>query len=380
MPTTRDYYEVLSVERTADGDEIKRSYRRLAMKYHPDRNPGDAGAESSFKECAEAYEVLSDEQKRGIYDQYGHEGLRGRGAAAHDFSRMNTDDIFSMFNDIFGGGGGRGRGGRRVARGYDLEPEVVIDMIEVLKGTTKDVEFTRLDVCDTCTGSGAKPGSKPQTCATCGGQGKVQQAGLGGMFRMVTACPNCRGRGKILKDKCESCKGKGRVSKGRSLSVQIPSGIQDGQVVRVQGEGEPPGEDISPSGQGVRGDLHVVVRVEQHELYEREGDHLLFEIPIGFSQATLGAEIEVPTLEGKHTLKIAAGTQHGAIFRIRDEGTPNLRSGNRGDLIVVTKIEIPKKISKQQEKLLREFAETEDKSVLPESHGFLDKIRDMLGG
>lgn len=379
MPTTRDYYEVLSVERTADGDEIKRAYRRLAMKYHPDRNPGDAEAEAAFKEAAEAYEVLSDDQKRQIYDQYGHEGLRGRGAAAHDFTRMNTEDIFSMFNDIFGGGG-RGRGGRRQARGYDLETEVTISMMDVLKGTTKDVEFTRLDVCGTCTGSGAKPGSNPETCATCGGQGKVQQAGLGGMFRMVTACPNCRGRGKIVKDKCETCRGKGRVSKDRSLSVQIPAGIQDGQVVRVQGEGEPPSEDVSPAGQGLRGDLHVVVRIEQHDLYEREGDHLLFEIPIGFSQATLGAEIEVPTLEGKHTLKIPAGTQHGAIFRIRDEGTPNLRSGKRGDLIVVTKIEIPKKLSKQQQKLLREYAATEDKSVLPESHGFLDKIRDMLGG
>ncbi len=379
MPTTRDYYEVLSVERTADGDEIKRAYRRLAMKYHPDRNPGDAEAEAAFKEAAEAYEVLSDDQKRQIYDQYGHEGLRGRGAAAHDFTRMNTEDIFSMFNDIFGGGG-RSRGGRRQARGYDLETEVTISMMDVLKGTTKDVEFTRLDVCGTCTGSGAKPGSNPETCATCGGQGKVQQAGLGGMFRMVTACPNCRGRGKIVKDKCETCRGKGRVSKDRSLSVQIPAGIQDGQVVRVQGEGEPPSEDVSPAGQGLRGDLHVVVRIEQHDLYEREGDHLLFEIPIGFSQATLGAEIEVPTLEGKHTLKIPAGTQHGAIFRIRDEGTPNLRSGKRGDLIVVTKIEIPKKLSKQQQKLLREYAATEDKSVLPESHGFLDKIRDMLGG
>ena len=178
MPTTRDYYEVLSVERTADGDEIKRAYRRLAMKYHPDRNPGDAEAEASFKECAEAYEVLSDPQKRQIYDQYGHEGLRGRGAAAHDFTRMNTEDIFSMFNDIFGGGMGRGRGGRRVARGYDLETEVTIDLSDVLNGAERDVEFKRLDVCNTCTGTGAKPGSTPETCQTCAGQGKVQQAGL----------------------------------------------------------------------------------------------------------------------------------------------------------------------------------------------------------
>jgi len=378
MPTTRDYYEVLSVERTADGEEIKRAYRRLAMKHHPDRNPGNPEAEAAFKECAEAYEVLSDPQKRQVYDQYGHEGLRGRGAAAHDFSRMNVDDIFSMFNDIFGGGGVRG--GRRVARGYDLETEVTIELADVLKGAERDVEFTRLDVCNTCTGTGARPGSKPETCQTCAGQGKVHQAGLGGMFRMVTACPACRGRGTMIKDKCETCKGKGRTSKSRSLSVRIPAGIQDGQVVRIQGEGEPPASEISPSGEGIRGDLHVVVRIKDHELFQREGDHLVFEMPIGFSQAALGAEIEVPTLEGKHTLKLHAGTQHGELFRIREQGTPNLRSGKRGDLVVITKIEIPKKLTKSQEKILREFAATEDKSVLPESHGFLDKIRGMLGG
>ncbi len=385
MPTTRDYYEILGVEKSADADEIKRAYRRLAMKHHPDRNPGDAEAEAAFKEAAEAYEVLSDPQKKQVYDQYGHDGLRGRGAATHDFSRMNVDDIFSMFNDIFGGGGGfggtaRGRGGRRVARGYDLETEIQIDLKDCLTGTETDVEFTRLDVCDTCTGSGAKPGSTPEMCGTCGGQGKVQQAGLGGMFRMVTACPNCRGRGTIVKDKCDSCHGKGRVSKKRSLGVKVPAGISDGQVIRVQAEGEPPAPEQSPGGEGVRGDLHVVVRVKDHELYEREGDHLLLEMPIGFSQAALGAKIEVPTLEGSHELSIPSGTQPGAIFRVSGEGLPNLRSGRRGDLVMITKIEIPKKLTKQQEKLLREFAETEDKSVLPESHGFLNRVRDFLGG
>ncbi|MEL6795287.1 MAG: molecular chaperone DnaJ [Planctomycetota bacterium] len=385
MPTTRDYYEILGVEKSADADEIKRAYRRLAMKHHPDRNPGDAEAEAAFKEAAEAYEVLSDDQKRQVYDQFGHDGLRGRGAATHDFSRMNVDDIFSMFNDIFGGGGGfggpaRGRGGRRVARGYDLETEIQIELKDCLTGTETDVEFTRLDVCDVCNGSGAKPGSKPITCPTCKGQGKVQQAGLGGMFRMVTVCPTCHGRGTIVKDKCEACNGKGRVSKKRSLTVKVPAGIQDGQVIRVQGEGEPPAPEQSPSGEGVRGDLHVVVRVKDHELYEREGDHLLLEMPIGFSQAALGAKIEVPTLEGSHELNVPAGTQPGAIFRVSGEGLPNLRSGRRGDLVMVTKIEIPKKLTKQQEKLLREFAETEDKSVLPESHGFLNRVRDFLGG
>ncbi|MFT5422419.1 MAG: molecular chaperone DnaJ [Phycisphaerales bacterium] len=388
MPSTRDYYEVLAVEKTADGDEIKRSYRRLAMKYHPDRNPGDAEAETSFKECAEAYEILSDEQKRKVYDQYGHEGLRGRGAAAHDFRNMDVSDIFSMFNDIFGGSGGGQGGGQnpfgggarqRIARGFDLETEVSLELKDVLAGATRDVEFTRLDVCETCTGTGAKPGTSPVPCVTCGGQGKVQQAGLGGMFRMVTACPHCRGRGTTIKDKCGSCHGKGRVPKDRKLTVKIPAGIHDGQAVRVQGEGEPPAPEHSPGGQGVRGDLHVVVRVEDHNLFEREGDHLLLEMPISFTQASLGASVRVPTLDGSQELEIPKATQFGEIFRLPDAGLPNLRSSRRGDLVVVTKIETPKKLSGKQEELLRAFAETEDKSVNPESHGFWKKITDFLG-
>ncbi len=378
MTTTRDYYEILSVERTADGDEIKRAYRRLAMKYHPDRNPDDPDAEAKFKEAAEAYEVLSDPEKRRQYDRFGHSAFRGAGSAHHDFSRMNVDDIFSMFNDIFGGGGGFGGGGRRVSRGYDLETEVQIDLVEVLHGCSRDVEFTRLDVCETCAGTGAKPGTKPETCGTCGGHGKVQQAGLGGMFRMVTACPSCRGVGTVVKEKCPKCHGKGRQPRKRKLTVKIPAGIHDGQAVRVQGEGEPPAREQSPTGEGVRGDLHVVVRVKKHDLFEREGEHLLMEMPISFTQAALGAEVEVPTLEGRHTLSIPRSTQYGAIFRIQGEGLPDLRTGRRGDLVLVTKIETPKKLTKKQEQLLREFAETEDHSVLPESHGFWKKIKDAL--
>ncbi len=386
MPTTRDYYEILAIEKTADAEEIKRAYRRMAMKHHPDRNPGDAEAEAKFKEAAEAYEVLSDPEKKARYDKHGHEGLRGAGTAAgHDFSRMNVDDIFSMFNDIFGGGGGGGFGARsaagpRVARGYDLETEVVLDLKDVLVGTTRDVEFTRLDVCDTCTGTGAKPGTKPDQCPTCGGHGKVQQAGLGGMFRMVTACPACRGAGTIIRDKCPTCTGRGRVPRKRRLTVKLPAGIADGQAVRVGGEGEPPPREASPNGDGVRGDLHVVVRVQDHDLFQREGDHLLMQMPIGFSQATLGADVRVPTLDGETTLTIPRGTQHGSMFRVPGEGLPNLRGGRRGDLIVVCKIEIPKKLTKKQEDLLRQFADTEDHSVLPESHGFLKKIKDLLGG
>ena len=377
MPTTRDYYEILGVERTADGEEIKRAYRRLAMKYHPDRNPGDAEAEAAFKECAEAYEILSDDAKRQRYDQFGHDAFRGAGAAAHDFSRMNVDDIFSMFNDIFGGG----RGGRhRPARGYDLETEVTLSLKEVLTGAQREVEFSRLDVCDTCSGSGAKPGTQPETCQTCAGQGKVQQQGLGGMFRMVVACPHCRGSGTIVKHKCETCRGRGRVSKKRKLTVKIPAGISDGQAVRVQGEGEPPPPEASPTGAGARGDLHVVVRVQQHELFEREGDHLLLEMPISFTQAALGAEVDVPTLEEPATLTIPKATQFGAMFKIPGQGLPNLRTQRRGDLVVIVKIETPKKLSAKQEELLREFAKTEDKHVNPESHGFFKKFADLLGG
>jgi molecular chaperone DnaJ len=381
MPTSRDYYEILGVEKTADAEDIKRAYRRMAMKYHPDRNPGDAEAEAKFKESAEAYEVLSDADKRKVYDQYGHEGLRGGGAAGHDFSRMDVTDIFSMFNDIFGGGGGGGRGRRGgQARGYDLETEVAISLEEVFKGCERDIEFTRMDVCDGCTGSGAKPGSKPVKCTTCGGQGRVQQSGLGGMFRMVVACPQCGGRGQIVKEFCESCRGKGRTPRKRKLTVKIPKGINDGQAMAVSGEGEPPPQEVSPGGQGARGDLHVVVRVKRHSLYRREGDHLILEMPISFTQAALGAEIDVPTLDGNRALTIPRGTQHGQAFRLDGMGLPNLRSGRHGDMGVVVSIEVPRKLTAKQEQLLRDYATTEEKSVLPESESFWKRVKDFLGG
>jgi len=385
MPTTRDYYEVLGVERDASAEDIKRAYRRLAMKYHPDRNSGDAESEAKFKEASEAYEVLADPERRKVYDQFGHEGLRG-GPATHDFSRMNAEDIFSMFEEIFGGrAGGFGvrAGGRRprgAPRGYDLETEVRIDLVEVLHGTEQEVEFTRLDVCQTCEGSGAAEGASPQRCETCEGQGRVMQAGLGGMFRIATECPACGGRGSVIKDPCKDCRGKGRVPRKRSLTVKIPPGVHDGQAVRVRGEGEPPPQELSPDGQGLRGDLHVVVRVKPHDMFEREGDNLLMEMPISFTQAALGAEVEVPTLDGRATITIPKATQHGALFKVAGEGLPNLRTGRRGDLIAIGKIEIPKKLNEKQRELLRQFAETEDVSVMPESQGFWKKIRDALGG
>lgn len=382
MPTQRDYYEILSVEKTSDGEEIKRSYRRLAMKYHPDRNPGDAEAEAKFKEAAEAYEVLSDPARRQRYDQFGHEGLRS-GPAAHDFSRMSHDDIFSMFSDIFEGFGFQGRGGRAqggVPRGFNLETEVSITLEDVLKGCERTIEFTRLDVCEKCTGSGAKPGSKPEKCKTCGGHGKVQQSGLGGMFRMVTACPACAGRGQIIREFCDGCRGKGRVSKKRSLSVRIPPGVHAGQEVRVRNEGEPPPPEASPSGEGIRGDLHVVVRVLEHDMFRREGNHLVLEMPIPFSQATLGAEVEVPTLDGRQKVTIPRGTQYGDLFRVPNVGLPDLRTGKRGELVMVAKIEVPRRLSKEQEKLLRDYAASENHDVLPETQGFWKKMRDKLTG
>lgn len=376
MSTARDYYEVLGVKKDSDAEEIKRAYRRLAMKHHPDRNPGDAEAEGKFKEAAEAYEVLSDPAKRERYDQFGHEGLRGGGGpATHDFSRMDVSDIFSMFQDIFGGANGGGQ--RRTSnRGYDLETDVTITLEDVFSGTERDVEFTRMDLCEGCAGSGSKPGTKPIKCPTCGGQGRVAQSGLGGMFRMVTTCPACAGRGTVIKEFCASCRGKGRVPKKRSLSVKIPPGIHDGQAIRVPAEGEPAPPEAGPG--GVRGDLHVVVRIEPHDLYLRDGDNLVLEMPIGFTQASLGAEVDVPSLDGPAKLTIPRGTQYGAVFHVRDKGLPNLRTGRRGNLLVAVKVEIPKQLSAQQEKLLREFAATEDAKVLPESTGFWKKVKDAL--
>ncbi len=384
MATNRDYYEVLHLERAASNDDIKRAYRRMAMKFHPDRNPGDEEAEKQFKEAAEAYEVLSDGERRSVYDKYGHDGLRGR--PGHDFNTMNPNDIFSMFNDIFsgfdgfGGGGGRRRQSRGVARGYDLETKIEVDLKDVLHGTSADVDFTRMDICDTCKGDGAKPGSKPTKCSTCDGNGQVMQAGLGGMFRMVTACPACKGRGTVIEDPCPDCSGNGRQPKRRVLEVKIPAGVQTGQAVAIRGEGEPPGADQSPTGQGIRGDLHVVIEVHEHELFDRDGDDLFITVPVTFSQAALGSELDIPTLDDEsHLLKIAKGTQYGKRMKIGGKGVPNLRTQRRGDLYATVTVEVPKKLSTEQEQLLRNFAKTEDVSVQPESHGFLSKIKDFLG-
>lgn len=375
MPTDRDYYSVLGVDKGADADTIKRSYRKLAMKFHPDRNPGDAEAEARFKEAAEAYEVLSDPAKRQRYDQYGHAGLRG--TSGHDFNSMRPDDIFSIFEDIFGaqmgGGRRRSRGGSRARRGYDLETEVEISLEDVANGTEREVDFTRQDLCETCEGSGMKAGSKPVTCPTCKGAGQVQQQGFGGMFRIATTCPACKGAGQVISDPCGSCGGSGRQPRQRVLSVRIPQGIHDGQAIRVPGEGEP------GSNGGPRGDLHVVVRVGDHAMFDRDGDHLILRMPVSFAQMALGAEINVQGLGQEHTVTIKPGTQHGETIRIRGAGLPSLRGGPAGDLIVLLLIEVPKKLTSKQQKVLREYAETEDLEVLPESKGFWDRMKEYIG-
>ncbi|MBT5584334.1 MAG: molecular chaperone DnaJ [Phycisphaerae bacterium] len=377
MSTTRCYYEVLSVARDVSGDEVKRAYRRMAMKFHPDRNPGDSAAEASFKEAAEAYEILGDPERRRMYDQYGHEGLRQRPGHA-----MNSDDIFSMFSDIFEGMGG-GRGGRqRRVRGYDLEYQLDMTLEEAYSGVEREITFTRLDVCNDCDGDGAAPGSTPETCSTCGGNGQVAQAGLGGMFRMVTACPSCHGKGTVVSDPCHSCDGRGRSSVERKLFAKIPAGIHSGQAVRLTGEGEPPPPEVDPSGHGQRGDLHVLVRIEPHEKFERDGDDLMVLVPVNFTQVAMGAEIEVATLDTPepHTLHVPAGTQNGELFRIPNRGMPNLRSSRSGDLVAVLHLVVPRHLSDTQRELLKQYAETEDVAVDADAPGFWTRIKDAVRG
>lgn len=367
---------MLGVSRDAPPEEIKRAYRKAALKYHPDRNPDNAEAEAKFKETAEAYEVLSDPQRRRRYDQFGHAGMAGMGM--HDFGHMGVEDIFSMFEDIFAGTpfGSRRAGGFRGGRGVDLQTTVEITLAEVATGAERTLEFERRDFCDECGGSGAAPGSKKRTCPTCGGYGKVEQSSGFGILlgRMVTACPACQGRGTLVVTPCRRCAGAGRAPKPRVLTVKIPPGIHDGQSIALRGEGEP-GEDGT-----MRGHLHCYVRVAEHPFLDRQNNHLVCRVPIGFTQAALGAKVEVPTLTGKAELKIPRGTQHGQVFKLAGLGLPDMRSGRKGDELVQVLVEIPKKLNTEQEKILRQFAETEDNTVLPESRGFFEKLVDYLSG
>ena len=369
--TKRDYYEVLGVGKDSSADQIKKAYRRLAMKFHPDKNPGDKAAEDKFKECAEAYEVLSDDQKKQRYDQFGHDGLRGSGM--HDYSHMNVNDIGDMFGDIFGDffGGSRSRRARPNApqRGYDLETTVQLTLKDIAAGAEKDIEFTRQDTCGECNGNGCEKGKSPDRCAVCGGTGQVQKAGLGGFFQMVSACSSCKGAGKVINHPCRKCRGGGEVPKKRKVIIKVPAGVHEGQGIRVAGEGEP-GKNGGP-----RGDLYCYVRIKEHPFLVRDGSNLIATVPISFTQAALGAMIEVPSLSQTKQLKIPAGTQSGNVFRIKGEGLPDLRTRRQGDELVQVMVEIPKNLTSTQKKLLKDFAETEDKKVLPESKGFFEKLK-----
>ncbi len=377
----RDYYEVLGVAKGASADDIKRAYRRMAIKYHPDKNPDNkAEAEAKFKECAEAYEVLNDTDKRKRYDQFGHDGLRGVGV--RDYSHMRWQDIgnISDFEDIFFGLGdlfGFGGRGRRSARhgptkGYDLETMVELSLNEIAKGTGKTIEFTRQDTCGECSGMGSAKGSKPGTCPSCKGTGQIARGG--GFFQMVSTCPQCRGTGQIITNPCKQCNGSGHVPKKRVVNIKIPAGVHEGQGVRVASEGEP-GRNGGP-----RGDLYCYVKIKPHEFLERDGNDLISIVPISFTQAALGASIDVPSLDGPKQLKIPAGTQHGSIFRIKGQGLPDIRTRRTGDELVQVVVEVPTRLNSKQEELLREFAEIENKSVFPKVTGFVDRLKKYFGG
>ncbi|MFV1966703.1 MAG: molecular chaperone DnaJ [Pirellulaceae bacterium] len=372
MVNKRDYYEVLGVAKNASPREIAGAYRKLALQFHPDANPGDENATERFKEAAEAFEVLNDAEKRARYDQYGHAGVDG---VAPHFT--DVEDIFEAFSDIFSGGlfgdffGGGRRRGRRARSGADVRAEVTLDLEEAARGVRKTAEFSRHHRCDTCNGSGAKPGSTPEPCRRCGGRGQIVQSA--GILRVQTSCPACRGAGAVISCPCDDCRGNGFVAARVRVDVAIPAGIDDGMRVRLPGEGEP-----SPEG-GPPGDCYCFVAVRPHKLFEREGNHLILRFPVTYSQAALGAMVDVPTLEGRETLRIPAGTQVGEVFRLRGRGMADPRGGAaRGDLLVQAFIEVPKNLSAEQESVLRELAELETVNVTPHRKTFLDKLCDYF--
>ena len=370
----RDYYEVLGVAKNASDEEIKKAYRKLAMKYHPDRNPDDKSAEEQFKEAKQAYEILSDADKRAAYDQFGHAGVDPQagmgGGFGGGFGGGGFSDAFSdIFGDIFGGGGGGRRD--RVYRGADLRYNLEIGLEEAARGTETKIRIPTLEECGVCHGSGAKPGTAPTTCSTCGGHGQVriQQ----GFFSVQQTCPRCGGTGKMVSDPCTACHGEGRVKKHKTLSVKIPAGVDGGDRIRLAGEGE-----AGVNG-GPPGDLYVVIHLKEHPVFKRDGDDLHCEMPISFATAALGGEVEIPTLDGHAKIKIPAETQSGKVFRLRGKGIKGVRSHTPGDLMCHMLVETPVNLSERQRELLREFdALSQGRNNNPRAQSFMDKVKSFF--
>ncbi len=375
----RDYYEVLGVSRDATQEEIKKAYRKLARQYHPDANPNDKDAEAKFKEITEAYEVLSDPEKRAQYDRFGHaatgaqgfggfEGFGGFGGFGTDFGGLG--DIFDMFF------GGTSRHRRGPEKGEDIRVDLELSFKEAAFGLEKDIRVPRMEPCSTCNGTGAAPGTRPVTCPVCGGSGQIQFAQstpFGRMFQTRT-CDRCRGAGRIIEKPCANCHGSGQVRRTRTIHIKIPAGVDDGTRLRVAGEGE------AGLRGGPPGDLYVYIHVRPHKIFKREGNDVIMELPISFAQAALGDEVEVPTLEGKATIRIPEGTQHGTIFRLRGKGIPDLRGYGRGDQLVQVKVVTPTRLTEEQKKLLRQFARLSGENPAGVEKGFFDKVRDAFMG
>lgn len=370
----RDYYEVLGVNKSASADEIKKAYRKKALQYHPDRNPGDKEAEAKFKECNEAYEVLSNEEKKARYDQYGFAGVDPNFNPNAGFGGFGGGgfggfgDLGDIFGDIFGGGSRRTANGPR--RGENVGARLEITFEEAAFGTEKEVPVSRIEPCAKCGGSGCADGTQPETCPTCGGSGQVRttQNFMGMTMQSTAACPKCGGRGKIIKTPCSTCKGKGKVRRTKQIKVKIPAGVDDGQSVRVRGEGS------AGINGGPAGDLLVEIYIKRHALFEREGADVLCEMPISFTQAALGAEIEVPTLDGKVRYTVPEGTQTGTTFRLRGKGIPYVGSKNRGDQLVTVVVETPTKLTKEQKELLRKLEDASDRCQ-PKRTSFFEKLK-----
>jgi molecular chaperone DnaJ len=366
----RDYYEVLGVERSASDEELKKAYRKLALKYHPDKNPGDKAAEERFKEIGEAYQVLCDAERRTAYDRFGHAAFEQGGFGGFDFSAGFEDILGDLFGDFFGAG--RGRGGRtRVRRGQDLQYQLEVTFEEAARGCEKTLSIPRLTRCATCSGSGAKPGTRATTCHQCRGSGQIrfQQ----GFFAIAKTCGACNGQGSVISSPCPDCNGNGTRRRTHSLNVRIPAGVDTGSRLKLRGEGETGGHG------GPAGDLYVLIQVAEHPIFVRDGVDIVCDVPVSFAQAALGTEIDIPTLDGRRKLKVPAGTQSGHLFRLRGLGVPDLNGYSRGDQVVRLAVETPRTLSARQRELLEEFARISGEEVHPMSKGFLEKVKSLLG-